>query len=671
MEPFVQLNAYTIVLLFGTIGNLVLAEVMWRRRQPAANAALGLLLTSSIWTFAAAMEALVVSIDAKVYWSVVAYHGIASTPLMFFLVAIHFVGRDRWLTKWRLIALCVIPLVSILMAATNDYHRLLWPQVTAGTGPFGVTAVFGHGPYFWVVVIYCYTLVALGIAALAEGVLRFPQLFARQARVLLVAAAAMLSSSLLYVVKPTILGGLDPTPLAFTVVAAMLALATLRLRWLEIMPVANEALLQSLQDGLLVLDEQQRIVTANEALRRLVRVEGVLVGEAVTAALAGWPELAALCAASDFHHAVTIQRPDLSLEVRRQPLLECGDTTLGSLVLLRDVTEQMETAASLARRYQLEGFVATLSRSFLNLPGEAVDNAIQAALTETIQITGVDRCFVMMLIEAEDRLEYTHEACARGVASLKCAIQWFPVDRIPWAMQVLGGGEAIQFRTADDLPPTAARERATMAGNDMKSVAVIPMITAHRLTGLCGMATVHQHCTWDEDTIALLRALSFVFAGALERREAQAALQRQRDFANTLMTNVKQGLTVMDAEDRFVYANPAFAQLLGGEPDDLLGRSILWVVHPDDRTTLATALAECRAGRAGACEVRLRRQKGEDVYALITPALHEFGPAAVGTVAIVTDLTARKQIEHEMTHARDQALTASHLKSEFLATMSH
>ena len=197
------------------------------------------------------------------------------------------------------------------------------------------------------------------------------------------------------------------------------------------------------------------------------------------------------------------------------------------------------------------------------------------------------------------------------------------------------------------------------------------MLVRSRLTGLVGFSTVQEHRRWDNDTLTLLRIVSLVFAGALERRNAQAALQRQRDFAYTVMTNVGQGLTVTDAEGRFTYVNPAFAQMLGGEPADYLGQSALSVAHADDKEMLAEAYTQCRRGNSSTCEVRLHRQDGQPVYALITPTAHEFDADELGAVTVVTDLTARKQIEQEIARARDEAVAASSLKSEFLATVSH
>ena len=55
----------------------------------------------------------------------------------------------------------------------------------------------------------------------------------------------------------------------------------------------------------------------------------------------------------------------------------------------------------------------------------------------------------------------------------------------------------------------------------------------------------------------------------------------------------------------------------------------------------------------------------------ITSVPHRQDDAIVGNICAVTDVTDSKQAEAALAEARDQALVASRLKSEFLATMSH
>jgi len=66
-------------------------------------------------------------------------------------------------------------------AATNEWHHLLWPTVTL-VDAWGVTAVYAHGPWFWVEVIYSYSLVGTGLLALVRAMYRYPAAYSTRMR---------------------------------------------------------------------------------------------------------------------------------------------------------------------------------------------------------------------------------------------------------------------------------------------------------------------------------------------------------------------------------------------------------------------------------------------------------------------------------------------------------
>jgi PAS domain S-box-containing protein len=171
-----------------------------------------------------------------------------------------------------------------------------------------------------------------------------------------------------------------------------------------------------------------------------------------------------------------------------------------------------------------------------------------------------------------------------------------------------------------------------------------------------------------------------VLTDVSERRLAEIELARQRDFALQVMSNMAQGLTVTGPAGQFEYVNPAFARMLDRTPEELIGKSPRDFTLPEDVAPGSTAALEDAWNRGSAnastYETRLRRADGSILYALITSAprlrgrgIHD-GPIS-GSITVVTDLTERKHMEEALALARDQALEASRLKSEFLATMSH
>jgi PAS domain S-box-containing protein len=164
----------------------------------------------------------------------------------------------------------------------------------------------------------------------------------------------------------------------------------------------------------------------------------------------------------------------------------------------------------------------------------------------------------------------------------------------------------------------------------------------------------------------------FLFARDLSARKLiEHELEQQRDFALQVMETMGQGLTITNDQRRFEYVNPAYARMLGYQPEDMIGRT------PDDFTAaeyrhiLNGVLKERQSGMISTYEVGLQHADGHMVYALITGVPRWKDGRVYGSIAVVTDLTERKQVEEAMQLARDQALEASRLKSEFVATMSH
>jgi PAS domain S-box-containing protein len=160
-----------------------------------------------------------------------------------------------------------------------------------------------------------------------------------------------------------------------------------------------------------------------------------------------------------------------------------------------------------------------------------------------------------------------------------------------------------------------------------------------------------------------------VLTDVSERRLAEQELARQRDFALQIMNNMAQGLTVTGPDGQFEYVNPAYSRMLGHAPEELHGQSPKDFILREDWAVLDdTAHGE---GGGATHECRLRRADGAILYTLITSAPRLRDGRVIGSIAVVTDLTERKHMEEALALARDQALEASRLKSEFLATMSH
>ncbi|MFK7801789.1 MAG: response regulator [Anaerolineae bacterium] len=158
-----------------------------------------------------------------------------------------------------------------------------------------------------------------------------------------------------------------------------------------------------------------------------------------------------------------------------------------------------------------------------------------------------------------------------------------------------------------------------------------------------------------------------------ERKQIEAELQEQRDFAQRILSNMGQGLTLTDNDYNFIYANQAFADILGLTVEQIMDKQPYEFVHPDDlaKMTKVREEREKENRMEYEAEVRLVSADGRNVPVLVSSRMRMKNDEVVGNIAVITDLTDQKQMEESLRTARDQAVNASRMKSEFLANMSH
>ncbi|MGY1690082.1 diguanylate cyclase domain-containing protein [Geodermatophilus sp. SYSU D01105] len=123
---------------------------------------------------------------------------------------------------------------------------------------------------------------------------------------------------------------------------------------------------------------------------------------------------------------------------------------------------------------------------------------------------------------------------------------------------------------------------------------------------------------------------------------------RRSAFANAPM-----GIVLATPSGLLVDANPAFGAMLGRSTDDLYGRSVLELIHPEDALSTAEAYTELvERRRTMRHETRLVRQDGSVVPVQVTSSwvaeTPEGDPPHV--VAIVEDITERKALEAALVH---------------------
>ena len=186
---------------------------------------------------------------------------------------------------------------------------------------------------------------------------------------------------------------------------------------------------------------------------------------------------------------------------------------------------------------------------------------------------------------------------------------------------------------------------------------------------------------------ATLYAAGLAFGAESLARTSVSLLYVEEDRYRLLARNMSDVISRHHRNGVVQFISPAAETMLGTPVPRLLGHGLFDRVHVADRPAYLTALSDAaRGGEARSVEFRLRRdaprgrERGQNAQMdfiwvemrcrPLEQAL-ETTSSEVEVVAVMRDVTDRKNQEHALDLARTAAEQADAAKTRFLATMSH
>jgi formate hydrogenlyase transcriptional activator len=280
--------------------------------------------------------------------------------------------------------------------------------------------------------------------------------------------------------------------------------------------------------------------------------------------------------------------------------------------------EQADQA--LRRAIEFDRVVGGLAASLIRVPVDAIDAQIVQTLEVVGELLGADRASVVRHVPAERIVARTHVWVRAGATPPPDSD---PEDAFPWLVaQVLEARLVVAVTQLDELPPEAARDRATLERNGVVSGALTPMVVEDRVLGAVLFATVSHEQRWSPDLVARLRLVGEVIASALGRLETELALRTALEENECLRErlvaeNVYLHEELVEAHD--------FGEIVGRSP--ALRAAVDKVRQVADTTAPVLLLGETGTGKellARAVHARSRR-RGRSFIAVNCAAL----PAAL------------------------------------------
>ena len=352
MESFIRLNPIALSLAIPALISGSLAAYAFTRRPVVGSRVFAfLMLALCVWSVFYGVELSCLQLQGMLISAVLEYLGIAAVPVLFLILTLVYTGREEWVTQRTIILLFVIPFITIVMVATNHLHYFYYSTTSVDTGgPFPMIALT-RGPWFWVHSVYSYAALLAATFLLIARLGKQGTMFRKQVIAMLVGLCAPWTVNILYVAFGLMpFGHLDLTPFAFTVTGVVIAWSMFSHSLFDIVPMACDKIVDSIDDAILVLDRRKRIVEYNRAAREILELSEADIGQPVAIVWKDRPDLLKLSEADESNRIEIISGRRDSIRYYEASAYDVEDRhrrPIGKTISLHDTTDKKKAEEAL------------------------------------------------------------------------------------------------------------------------------------------------------------------------------------------------------------------------------------------------------------------------------------------------------------------------------------
>lgn len=249
----------------------------------------------------------------------------------------------------------------------------------------------------------------------------------------------------------------------------------------------------------------------------------------------------------------------------------------------------------LEEHLRFQSLLAELSASFIRVPPDGVDQAIQESLGLIGENLDLDQ-ISLGLVTPDGQDFYSKFAYSKpGTKPWEAASL---MSEGPYITRILLEGQPLIMHNVDDLPAEASRDREGFLRYGVRAELIFPFIVGGNLTGGIGFASAYPR-HWNDDVVRGLGLMADVFANVLERQYAVQALQSKEEQMRLAAEAANIGLWVWNIPRDTIWATDRTRKLYGVADDDKLDlQRFLDCVHPDDKQRVSETVQRILQGES-------------------------------------------------------------------------
>lgn len=410
-----EVSIFLLTIAVSILLSLVVVYYSFKRKEAPGAFYLGLMqLTCLFWNIGYFIEILGNSLPEKMIGVKIQYFfGLPFVSVFWYLSIINFkTGKNRP-TTLEFATVSFIPLITVVLALITEKHNLFYinPKLVQ-VGPF-LLIEKDWGWWFYIHVIYSYILNFTGTIHLFDALRKKESVFKKQILLWLSAISLPWIANIAYVLGMDSFMRLDFTNTAFAFSSLIFSYAVFKYGLFDLVPTARDLVIDSMANGLLVLDEKIRIVFANPAAAEMLKNQE-LIGKELKAVM---PEGTNQKLFNEFSikerseielHGSIFEIESRSINVKRS-------SSRGTILTFYDMTEQKR------KEKQLSELNATKDK-FFSIIAHDLKNPFFGIMGLTSMLT--DSEHELNEVEKEKILNEIKELSSRTYKMLENLLNW-------------------------------------------------------------------------------------------------------------------------------------------------------------------------------------------------------------------------------------------------------
>ena len=192
--------------------------------------------------------------------------GLVLLPVSFFMLGYSFNNGEKKIKPLYLALILIEPIITLFIVYTNKYHMLFYRN-------YSVFIQYAkYGPYFWFNAFYIYFVIGLGMLYIISASVRKSGLVSMQSFTII------LGTIIPVIVNILSLSGLIgatttfTTSVCFGIAFIFYLFAIYRFNFLSAMPIGLDLIVNTMNDGYIVLDEDNKIIDFNKAILKFLKL---------------------------------------------------------------------------------------------------------------------------------------------------------------------------------------------------------------------------------------------------------------------------------------------------------------------------------------------------------------------------------------------------------------